>query len=159
MTDDRQDVAESLDDDKIGDDPVANVGGDDLRALHQQYPPDELLGADDRVEEQDSLAERATVRRWREGEGSAIRLAGEDLLDDEPQLVVSEWDTATNDPSAEESALHETDPPPLRGSDSYLSADDELLGELDDVEVDPSGAEGLDEAPREFEEPDDQRAG
>jgi hypothetical protein len=160
MTDDRQDVAESLDDDRIDDAQLENMGGEDLRALHQAYPPEKPLGVDDRIEEEDSLDERATIRRWRQGEGAAMRPAGDDLLDDrEPQLVVDEWDTATDDPSAEELALHQTPPPPMRPSDSYLQGDADLPDELDDVEVEPGNDDGgLDEAPNEFDEPGEQRA-
>jgi len=120
---DAQDRAEQLDDDKMAttDSPVEEL----------DYPSDQPMGVDQYgttpVEEQvdEPLAERILREEPEElPEPGGMRLVDPDAggaSDTESDAIA--FDSPATDLSAEEDAIHLTDPPPMGDGDGYLDDD------------------------------------
>lgn len=117
---DSQDRAEQLDDDKMAmtDTPVEDL----------EYPPDEPMGVDayGTTAAEERVDEPLDERVAREVPDEATEDAGMRLVDpdegagpDEEADSVAAASTAT-DLSAEEAAVHRTDPPPMGDGDGYV---------------------------------------
>jgi len=108
---DEQGRAEAFDEDTLGLDDVEDRTGDVAdEVVHTDYPPDRQQGIDvPRPEEvPDELPPRDEP------------VTGLLETDDDPDEEVAEQGDPEFRPPAEEAAMHETGPPPLREDDSYL---------------------------------------
>lgn len=126
MTDDPQDLAEALDEDKIGEE--ADFGGDELGDGQHDFPPDRPLGANTvgvtPVEE--DAGESLEERTWREEpdpaleevDGVARDVPGSDRLD----LV--EADVSTEDREAQQTAEMAEDEAGPEAAALHIESDD-----------------------------------
>jgi hypothetical protein len=130
------------------DDNKAELLDEDV--IGAEYPPDEPMAVDERltaIEEQsgESFGHRVTREDDRDdlsepdlgSVGTLVAPGGDQWVDDEDTEVADEvrdlgdagWETATQDreevQSAEEAAMHLTEPPPMGDGDGYLLDDEE----------------------------------
>jgi hypothetical protein len=106
MTDDRDDISEALDGDKLGE----GFDDADLPGI-ADYPPEHSMGVEDpSLEGDDDLATRELRRdvddRHDDTEVVLVDEQSAGALDDEPQELGSGVEPADSELSAEEAAIH-----------------------------------------------------
>ena len=104
---DEQAVAEFLDDDSLGVDEVDDIGEDLVRA---DFPPERQQGIDYPTPGEEP-EDPAPVD---------VPVTGLMASDDDPDEEVADLGDVERRPPAEEAAMHETAPPPLKDEDRYV---------------------------------------